>query len=193
MQQSFRELGVSSPVVDALAARSIHTPFRIQALVLKDANRSVTVPLAASAQGPMVRADQLRPIIPVTVSQGSHATITGNFVASAIPAYTLATTVSGLGTITSAPGGINCPGACSAGYAGGTVVTLTAAPTAGYTFSGWGGACGGTGSTCTVRMSAARSVSAVGVSPSALCGDHSGSPGAGALTRSRSFSTDTGE
>jgi ATP-dependent RNA helicase RhlE len=37
MQQSFRELGVSSPVVDALAARSIHTPFRIQALVLEDA------------------------------------------------------------------------------------------------------------------------------------------------------------
>src|SRR3982750_4089533 len=39
-----------------------------RALVVKDANRSVTVPLAASAQGPMVRADQLRPIIPVTVS-----------------------------------------------------------------------------------------------------------------------------
>ena len=37
MHQSFRELGVSSPVVDALAARSIHTPFRIQALVLEDA------------------------------------------------------------------------------------------------------------------------------------------------------------
>jgi ATP-dependent RNA helicase RhlE len=37
MQQSFRELGVSSPVVDALTARSIHAPFRIQALVLPDA------------------------------------------------------------------------------------------------------------------------------------------------------------
>jgi ATP-dependent RNA helicase RhlE len=37
MQQSFRELGVSAPVVDALTARSIHTPFRIQALVLPDA------------------------------------------------------------------------------------------------------------------------------------------------------------
>src|SRR3989442_1352090 len=33
-QQSFRELGVSTPVVDALAARSIHEPFRIQAHVL---------------------------------------------------------------------------------------------------------------------------------------------------------------
>jgi hypothetical protein len=37
MQQSFRELGVSSPVVDALSARSIDAPFRIQALVLPDA------------------------------------------------------------------------------------------------------------------------------------------------------------
>ena len=36
-QQSFRELGVSAPVVDALAARSIHEPFRIQELVLPDA------------------------------------------------------------------------------------------------------------------------------------------------------------
>jgi superfamily II DNA/RNA helicase len=37
MQHSFRELGVSSPIVDTLAARSIHTPFRIQALALPDA------------------------------------------------------------------------------------------------------------------------------------------------------------
>jgi ATP-dependent RNA helicase RhlE len=37
MQHSFRELGVSGPVVDALAARSIHAPFRIQALALPDA------------------------------------------------------------------------------------------------------------------------------------------------------------
>jgi ATP-dependent RNA helicase RhlE len=37
MQQSFRELGVSTPIVDALAARSIHAPFRIQALALPDA------------------------------------------------------------------------------------------------------------------------------------------------------------
>jgi len=37
MQHSFRELGVSSPVVDALAARSIEAPFRIQALALPDA------------------------------------------------------------------------------------------------------------------------------------------------------------
>jgi ATP-dependent RNA helicase RhlE len=37
MHQSFRELGVSSSVVDALSARSIEAPFKIQALVLPDA------------------------------------------------------------------------------------------------------------------------------------------------------------
>jgi ATP-dependent RNA helicase RhlE len=36
-KQSFRELGVSTSVVDALAARSIDRPFRIQELVLPDA------------------------------------------------------------------------------------------------------------------------------------------------------------
>jgi ATP-dependent RNA helicase RhlE len=36
-QQSFRGLGVSVPVADALAARSIHEPFEIQSLVLPDA------------------------------------------------------------------------------------------------------------------------------------------------------------
>jgi ATP-dependent RNA helicase RhlE len=50
MHHSFRELGVSSPVVDALAARSIHEPFRIQALVLPDALAGLDV-LAKSPTG----------------------------------------------------------------------------------------------------------------------------------------------
>jgi superfamily II DNA/RNA helicase len=50
MHQSFRELGVSPPIVDALAARSIHEPFRIQALVLPDALAGLDV-LAKSPTG----------------------------------------------------------------------------------------------------------------------------------------------
>jgi ATP-dependent RNA helicase RhlE len=49
-QRSFRELGASRPVVDALAARSIHQPFRIQELVLPDALAGLDV-LAKSPTG----------------------------------------------------------------------------------------------------------------------------------------------
>src|SRR6059058_2811029 len=49
-QQSFRELGASRPVVDALAAHSIHQPFRIQELVLPDALGGLDV-LAKSPTG----------------------------------------------------------------------------------------------------------------------------------------------
>jgi ATP-dependent RNA helicase RhlE len=50
LQRSFRELGVSAPVADVLAARSIHTPFRIQTLVLPDALAGLDV-LAKSPTG----------------------------------------------------------------------------------------------------------------------------------------------
>jgi len=50
LQRSFRELGVSAPVADVLAARSIHQPFKIQTLVLPDALAGLDV-LAKSPTG----------------------------------------------------------------------------------------------------------------------------------------------
>jgi hypothetical protein len=50
---------------------------------------------------------------------------------------------SGSGTVIG--GGINCPGTCSAGETPQSSVTLTATPAAGSTFTGWSGACTGTG------------------------------------------------
>jgi len=38
------------------------------ALVVKDASRKVSVPIVASPSGPLVRPDQLRPVVPITVS-----------------------------------------------------------------------------------------------------------------------------
>jgi M6 family metalloprotease-like protein len=76
--------------------------------------------------------------------------------------YMLTVTKSGTGsgTVTSTPTGINCGVTCSASFAGGTPVSLAAAPAAGSIFTGWsGGACAGTG-TCPVTMNSALSVTA---------------------------------
>ncbi|MFZ1642604.1 MAG: FG-GAP-like repeat-containing protein [Candidatus Contendobacter sp.] len=63
----------------------------------------------------------------------------------------------GNGTVTG--NGINCGSDCTESYASGTSVTLTAAPANGSTFTGWGGACSGTGN-CAVTMDAAKGVTA---------------------------------
>jgi hypothetical protein len=73
--------------------------------------------------------------------------------------HVLTVNVSGSGTVVSSPAGINCPGQCSASFAGSTQVTLTETTSGGATFSGWGGACSGTGA-CSVTLSADQSVSA---------------------------------
>lgn len=107
-----------------------------------------------------------------TVGQNNNgpnrqATITANFqspvgslsanVFQYGPPQTLTVGVSGTGTVSSNPSGIFCPGTCSAGFSYGTTVNLTASPSA--SFSGWSGACSGTGA-CTLTMSSPASVSA---------------------------------
>ncbi|MBF0342743.1 MAG: DUF1566 domain-containing protein [Nitrospirae bacterium] len=66
----------------------------------------------------------------------------------------------GDGTVTSSPAGINCGSTCSASFAVGTSVTLTATASDNATFAGWSWDCVGTSSTCTLTMSAAKSVTA---------------------------------
>ncbi|HVY77799.1 MAG TPA: PKD domain-containing protein, partial [Solirubrobacterales bacterium] len=82
-------------------------------------------------------------------------------VGTAAPQFTLKVKKSGngQGTLTSNPAGINCGSACEAEYSEGTEVTLTPSPAMGSEFTGWSGACTGTG-TCKVTMSQLREVSA---------------------------------
>ncbi len=64
----------------------------------------------------------------------------------------LTVALDGQGRVTSKPSGIDCSGAtCSSDFATGTTVTLTAAPSSGWTFGGWSGACSGT-DTCSVKL-----------------------------------------
>ncbi len=65
----------------------------------------------------------------------------------------------GTGTVTSSPSGIDCGSACSTAFVVGKSVTLTAAPSTGSIFTGWGGACSGTGA-CTVTITADATVTA---------------------------------
>jgi alpha-tubulin suppressor-like RCC1 family protein/sugar lactone lactonase YvrE len=74
--------------------------------------------------------------------------------------YTIGVSKSGTGTgtITSAPAGISCGADCSEVYDFGTSVSLTATPSADSVFTGWSGACSGTGS-CTLMAGSDQTVS----------------------------------
>ena len=73
--------------------------------------------------------------------------------------------MTGTGTVTSSPAGINCPTTCTASFPSGTSVTLTATAGSGFQFSGYGGACSGT--SCQIVVSSDQSVSATFASSTA--------------------------
>ncbi len=60
--------------------------------------------------------------------------------------FKLVTRITGLGSVASNPSGTS--------FLQGTVVTLTATPSAGNSFTGWSGACVGTATTCTITINA---------------------------------------
>ncbi len=87
----------------------------------------------------------------------------------------LTVTKNGSGRVTSSPTGIDCGTACSARFQNGTSVTLTATPNARATFTGWSGACSGSGTTtCAVVMSEKRQVTANFSGPGGTCEDTEG-------------------
>ncbi|HLB36089.1 MAG TPA: hypothetical protein VJL31_05940, partial [Gemmatimonadales bacterium] len=100
--------------------------------------------------------------VSLTVSKAGSGTVTG----------------SGRGTVSSTPAGILCGTTCSASYPAGTGVTLTAVAPAGSTFTGWSGACRGTGS-CSVRLMSATAVTATFTEQSRSLGPRVDVPGNG--------------
>ncbi|HEX7311876.1 MAG TPA: PASTA domain-containing protein [Gaiellaceae bacterium] len=65
----------------------------------------------------------------------------------------------GAGSVSSSPAGVDCGSTCTASFADGAQVVLTATPVAGSSFGGWSGACFGFG-TCALTMSQFRLVTA---------------------------------
>jgi len=90
-----------------------------------------------------------------TVTVTAPAQVTANF----NPGYGITVAVSGSGSVTSTPAGINCPGTCSDEFPQNTTVTLNETPATNNTFSGWSGACAGSGG-CSVALNASSSVTA---------------------------------
>lgn len=89
---------------------------------------------------------------------GSKA-VTATFVQQQVVEYPLTVSTTGSGVVTGS--GISCGTKCSGSFKSGTVVVLTAAPTTGFTFAGWGGNAGCSGTqACSVSITAAKSVTA---------------------------------
>jgi hypothetical protein len=89
-----------------------------------------------------------------SVTMTADRTVSASFVPA--PSADVTVTVTGDGTVTSDVGGINCGGACTASVEPGEQILLTA--TAGLLE--WGGACSGTGATCTLTPEADTAVTA---------------------------------
>ncbi len=82
------------------------------------------------------------------ITMDSNKDCTANFTSR------LKVSVTGTGTVTSNPAGIDCPGDCNETYNGNTQVTLIAAAGVGFRFAGWGGDCAACGNnpTCQIAM-----------------------------------------
>jgi hypothetical protein len=91
-----------------------------------------------------------------TLTLSIPTTVTATF---NLQTYLLTVAKAGSGSGTVSGPGIDCGADCSESVANGTTVTLTASPAVGSVFTGWSGACGGTGS-CTVVISATTTVTA---------------------------------
>jgi sugar lactone lactonase YvrE len=91
-----------------------------------------------------------------TVSINEAREVTAGFATTTLE---VTKTGAGTGTITSSPAAISCGASCEADFFPGTVVTLTAAPTAGSKLKAWSGCDSVSGNECTLTMSADRQVS----------------------------------
>jgi alpha-tubulin suppressor-like RCC1 family protein len=99
-------------------------------------------------------------ITTITAVDGAGASASTTLTVSDRPILRVMHAGTGTGSVTSSPPGIDCGTACSQQYDAGTTAILTASAAGNSTLAGWGGCDTVSGTTCTVTMSAARTVTA---------------------------------
>jgi Tol biopolymer transport system component len=136
----------------AATATSLHTTTSATELT-RSSQRTTSV-----AAGFPVSDDGARRV----VSPGVVSGLSWGAEAGSVQTATLTVTRRGTGTgrVSSVDLLINCGRDCTEAYNVGQTVKLRARPATGSTFVGWGGACTGTATTCTVRVDQAKSVRA---------------------------------
>jgi List-Bact-rpt repeat protein len=164
-------LGTTTPLTPALLAGSTrYLEVEVNGEILTPRQPLLSVPYAISA-GSLPSFDALNGIPcnsanpaygNLVVTYGSTGSVT---LACSGPFYALTVIRNGATSPNpppphvSTPAGISCPSDCTETYVGGTVVTITAPSNGTWIFTGWSGACTGTGS-CVVTMDANKSVTA---------------------------------
>lgn len=96
---------------------------------------------------------------PCTLPLQRSQTVTATF-EGITHALTVSRSGPGRGAVVSANGAIDCGAACTADFAAGATIELTATPNRHYRFVRWTGACAGAAPTCEVTMDTAKSVDA---------------------------------
>jgi phospholipase C len=86
----------------------------------------------------------------------SNESVSATFTAVTPGSAQLTVAVSGSGTVTSNPSGINCPSACTATFHSGMNITLSATAASGFDFAGFTGPC--SGMTCQLDLSSGQNV-----------------------------------
>lgn len=88
----------------------------------------------------------------LTLTQNLSVTASFSLPTSTQQTLSVSLSGTGAGTVTSSPAGISCPNTCAAEFASGTQVTLTETAGSNSSFSGWGGSCSGSNTTCQVTL-----------------------------------------
>jgi len=122
------------------------------------ANSTLTVVDQNAAAPAAVSIDAVTNHIYVANISSNNITVISGATVSSSFSLSVTEAGSGKGTVSSNPSGIDCGSSCTANFAVGTVVVLTASPASGSTFSGWSGACSGTN--CSLTMTSNENVTA---------------------------------